>query len=130
LVDVEQKFSMLFTKDAKLAAKLFLVGPEEHTLYCGPGMIKLLTAIKQTGNVRDACKKMGMSYSKGWKLLRGLEQWLGFQVTIRSQGGKGGGLAYLSEQGESFLEEYLVLSQKCQEAVQGIFEQYRGGENT
>jgi molybdate transport system regulatory protein len=121
---------MLFTKDAKLVAKLFLVGPEEHTLYCGPGMIKLLIAIKQTGNVRDACENMGMSYSKGWKLLRGLEQWLGFPVTFRHQGGKGGGLAYLSEKGEAFLEEYLDLSQKCHETIQRIFEQYPGRENT
>jgi molybdate transport system regulatory protein len=129
LVDIEQKSSILFTKDAKLVAKIFLVGPGEHDLYCGPGMVKLLTTIKQTGNVRDACKNMGMSYSKGWKLLRGLEHWLGVPVTIRYQGGKGGGLAYLSEQGESFLEEYLALNQKCQEAVQRIFDQYSGGEN-
>ncbi|MDR3341663.1 MAG: LysR family transcriptional regulator [Treponema sp.] len=107
--------------------KIFLVAPGgRDESFCGPGMIKLLLAIKQIGNVRQACEIMKMSYSKGWKLLKGLEAWLDFPVVVRHQGGKGGGEAYLTEEGCAFLEKHLVFLQESQEAVQHIFERYYG----
>ncbi|MDR1956166.1 MAG: LysR family transcriptional regulator [Treponema sp.] len=87
-------------------------------------MITLLKAIKETGNVRQACETMGMSYSKGWKLLKVIESWIGFPLTVRHQGGKGGGEAYLTEQGSAFLEKHQAFLAECQHAVQHIFDRY------
>ncbi|MHB9292848.1 putative molybdate transport system regulatory protein [Hollandina sp. SP2] len=111
-------------KRVKPVAKVFLVTPGAEESFCGPGMIKLLTAIKQTGNVRHACEIMEMSYSKGWKLLKGLETWIGFPLTVRHQGGKGGGEAYLTDEGRAFLEKHQAFLQECQHAVQRVFERY------
>jgi molybdate transport system regulatory protein len=92
--------------------------------FCGPGMIKLLLEIRRNGNVRDACENMGMSYTKGWKLLARLEAWLGFSVVIRHQGGKGGGEAHLTTEGAAFLEKHCAFSQECETAVGEIFSRY------
>ena len=42
--------------------------------FFGPGMMVLLKQIDVLGNVREACEKAGMSYSKGWSLIRTAEQ--------------------------------------------------------
>jgi molybdate transport system regulatory protein len=96
--------------------------------FCGPGMIRLLLEIQRNGNVRDACEKMHMSYTKGWKLLSRLEAWLDFPVTIRQQGGKGGGKALLTPAGVAFLEKHLTFLQDCETAVEDIFARYYPGE--
>jgi molybdate transport system regulatory protein len=87
-------------------------------------MIQLLDAIKETGNVRKACESMGMSYSKGWKLLKGLETWLEYPITVRQQGGKGGGEAHLTEEGQAFLKTQRAFEADCEAAVQKLFEKY------
>ncbi|MDR3170233.1 MAG: LysR family transcriptional regulator [Treponema sp.] len=113
--------------DVKPIVKIFLADPGgKHQPFCGPGMIKLLLSIKKSGNVRQACELMEMSYSKGWKLLKGLEAWLGCPVVLRQQGGQGGGKAHLTNDGEAFLERYQLFFQECQQKVQDIFERYYG----
>jgi molybdate transport system regulatory protein len=107
----------------RVLAKIFLMAPEDK-VFCGPGMIKLLSAIGRNGSVRRACEEMDMSYSKGWKLLRGLEAWLGSPVAVRHQGGKGGGEAYLTEEGRKFLKKHRTFEQECQQAVEEVFERY------
>jgi molybdate transport system regulatory protein len=99
--------------------------PDDQQAFCGPGMIRLLRGIKETGSVRKACEKMEMSYSKAWKLLGILEKWLGFQVTVRHQGGKAGGEAFLTDEGERFLEKYQLFEKESQDAVQAVFERHR-----
>jgi molybdate transport repressor ModE-like protein len=109
---------------SRVMLKIFFVSLDGDKTFCGPGMIKLLSAIKQTGNVRDACENMGMSYSKGWKLLKGMETWLGFPAAVRHQGGKGGGEAYLTEDAQVFLEKYHAFEQECQKTVKDIFQHH------
>ncbi|GMO29491.1 MAG: hypothetical protein Ta2F_04900 [Termitinemataceae bacterium] len=95
--------------------------------FCGPGMVKLLEYIHETGNVRSACETMGMSYSKGWKLLRALETYLEYPVTVRQQGGKGGGEAHLTKQGESFLKRYKAFETESRETILKLFGKHYGG---
>jgi molybdate transport system regulatory protein len=111
----------------RILAKIFLVASGEDKVFCGPGMIKLLLAIEQNGSVRRACEEMNMSYSKGWKLLRGLEAWLGFPVAVRHQGGRGGGEAYLTGKGREFLKKHRAFEQACQQAVEAVFERHYPG---
>jgi molybdate transport system regulatory protein len=109
----------------KPALKVFLVSPGGRGKpFCGPGMIRLLEAIHETGNVRQACENMQMSYSKGWKLLNSLEVCLTYPVTKRQQGGSGGGKARLTEAGINFLNKYRAFEADCQESVQKLFTNY------
>ena len=74
--------------------------------FFGPGMATLLKQIQALGSVREACEKTGMSYSKGWSLIRTAERELGCTIVDRSPGGIGGGAARVSEQGLNLLNRY------------------------
>jgi molybdate transport repressor ModE-like protein len=107
--------------------KVLLVSEHDNEVFCGPGMGRLVAAILETGTVRRACEKMEMSYSKGWKLLKKLETWLGYPVAVRHQGGKGGGEAFLTPEGLDFLKRHTAFESECQCAIEDVFRRYYGG---
>ena len=39
-------------------------------IFFGPGPAELLMQIRRTDSVRMACEQMGISYSKGWKMIK------------------------------------------------------------
>lgn len=83
--------------------------------FFGPGMMVLLKQINALGNVREACEKAGMSYSKGWSLIRTAERELGEQVVERSPGGKSGGTARISPAGRALMARYEQLEKEVAE---------------
>ena len=83
--------------------------------FFGSGMMVLLKQIDVLGNVRDACEKAGMSYSKGWTLIRTAEKELGRPVVERSPGGKSGGMAQVSPEGRRLMERYERLEREIRE---------------
>ena len=109
----------------KPVAKVFLAVPGgDGQPFCGPGMLQLLDAIAEEGNVLKACKTIGLSYSKGWKLLRTVEQCAGFPVIARRQGGKGGVCARLTDDGKAFLETYRQFASESRASIEGVFRKY------
>jgi molybdate transport system regulatory protein len=112
----------------KPAVKVSLITDGERGLpFCGPGMVALLKAIDKTGSVREAVSLMGISYSKGWKLLARLEEYLRIPVVDRQQGGKGGGKSALTPEGAQFLNKHTAFIAECNEAVDKVFEKHYGG---
>ncbi len=101
--------------------KLMIAGEEK---FLGPGSCELLLHIRDTGSVRLACGKMGLSYSKAWHILDAMEREAGFAVVIRKKGGAGGGETRLTEEGEALIGRYGAFEQACREAVQRIFAQH------
>ena len=83
--------------------KVQLTGSEP---FFGPGVRTLLEWIREEGSVRDACEKMGLSYSKGRKMLDRAEKELGYTIVERSTGGKKGGGNRVSDEGLKLLEKY------------------------
>lgn len=104
------------------AAKIRL-GTKENFFF-GPGTVELLQQIENTGSVRRASESMEMSYSKCWKLLSNIEEALGFPVVVCYQGGRGGGKARLTPEGNAFLNQYIAFEKDCQQAVAGIFREH------
>jgi molybdate transport system regulatory protein len=90
-------------------------------------MVRLLGVIDKTGSVREAVNKMGISYSKGWKLLSQLEEYLQMSVVARQQGGKGGGKSALTSEGAQFLKKYTAFIADCNEEVKKVFNRHYGG---
>ncbi|WP_133967803.1 winged helix-turn-helix domain-containing protein [Eubacterium limosum] len=95
-------------------------------IFFGPGPAELLMQIKQTDSVRMACEQMGISYSKGWKMINTMEEELGYKVTKRQQGGRNGGSACLTPEGETLLAKYQELERRSREAVENIFQELFG----
>jgi molybdate transport repressor ModE-like protein len=64
---------------------------------------------------------MDMAYSKAWTILREAERGLGFKLLHSTTGGRGGGGAVLTEQGERLLTAYDLCEQELKEAAERLF---------
>ena len=73
-------------QDLHYDMKVRIMGEEKAF---GPGVAQLLKGIEEMGSMQKAAEKMGLSYSKAWKMMKTAEQELGFALTERSSGGKG-----------------------------------------
>ena len=80
--------------------------------YIGPGKISLLEAILDTGSISSAAKKMGMSYRKAWKLIKDINDASLEKIVITSTGGKGTGGAFISTEGQKFINSFRKIEKK------------------
>lgn len=85
---------------------------------------QLMYLVEITGSVREACEKMNLSYSKGWHVIRCLEEQLNEKIVIRQQGGSQGGQAYLSDKGKWLLAQYRLFEKDLTKIAQEMFEKY------
>lgn len=85
------------------------------TPFFGREMYELLRHIESEGNVREACEKVGISYSKAWSLIRECEGKFGSAIVERQQGGAFGGAAQVTERGRLLLKAYRELSDELSE---------------
>ena len=69
----------------------------------GPGIAALLLRVQELHSLRAAAMSMGMAYSKAWTITKHAERQLGFPLLHSSTGGKGGGGATLTPEGERLL---------------------------
>ena len=84
----------------------------------------LLTLIDETSSVRTACQRMQISYSSGWNLIRTLESQLKFPLILRSQGGVGGGMSVLSEDGKKLLQLFNDYQQELRAVADKLYGKY------
>ena len=94
----------------------------------GPGVVRILELVKETGSLSKAYKKMRLSSSKGWKILKRAEEDLGFPLVESSVGGKEGGYSTLTEVGEYMLKRYKNFTEELDLAARDIFDNHFGGE--
>ena len=87
----------------------------------GPGVAALLTLVKTCHSLRAAAMEMGMAYSKAWTILKNAEEQLGFKLLLSTTGGKHGGGAQLTEQGEALLAAYARDCQTLRDFAQRQF---------
>ena len=100
------KDSMIF----KMSVRIY---QDENKVF-GPGIAQLLHRVRELRSLRAAASSMNMAYSKAWTVLRTAEEQLGFKLLHSSTGGKGGGGAVLSPEGELLLERYDELCRRMQ----------------
>jgi molybdate transport system regulatory protein len=82
----------------------------------GPGKVRLLELIAETGSIRKAAAQMKMSYRRAWMLLQALEESFGRALIATARGGSKGGGARLTELGEQVVFRYRRLEQAASEA--------------
>lgn len=99
---------------------------EKETKFFGPGTAQLMTLIHSEGSVKEACIKMGISYSKGWKMISTVENTLGNSLVLRQQGGNNGGAATLTPAGIQFLETYKKYESRVKKLAEEEFQIFFG----
>lgn len=102
---------------------------ENGDKFFGEGPCRLLRGIERTGSLRAAAQEMGMAYTKALHLLKHAEAALGFPLTERSIGGKGGGGSELTPGARAFVEKYEIYRNACYEANEALYRQIFGGES-
>ena len=89
-----------------------------------PEAAQLLEVLELTGSIKLACSAIRISYSKGWKMLRRIEQVWGFSMVRRQVGGTEGGSSELTPQGRQFLAAYRQMEGEVLEYAQQSFSQH------
>lgn len=72
----------------------------------GPGKVRLLKAVAETGSISAAARSLGMSYRRAWSLTADLNAVLGEPLLTTAAGGAQGGGAALTELGRRVIDAY------------------------
>ncbi len=82
----------------------------------GPGKIRLLELIDETGSISAAGRVLQMSYRQAWLLVDELNQMFGEPVVSAQTGGGGGGGAIVTEAGNTVVRLYRDLERRARSA--------------
>jgi molybdate transport system regulatory protein len=72
----------------------------------GPGKIRLLELVEETGSIAAGGREMKMSYRRAWMLIDALNQAFRTPVVATKMGGKKGGGATLTSFGRDLIRHY------------------------
>jgi molybdate transport system regulatory protein len=72
----------------------------------GPGKVRLLELVGETGSIRQAGLALKMSYARAWGLVRELNDMFGEPLVEAAAGGRAGGGATLTERGRRVVSLY------------------------
>jgi len=86
----------------------FRIDFAEHSSL-GPGKIRLLESIRDSGSLSQGARNIGMSYRRAWLLVENLNQSFRDPVTVASTGGKDGGGMLVTEFGDALIKSYREL---------------------
>lgn len=84
----------------------------ENNVRIGPGKIRLLELVKETGSIAAAGRAMGMSYRRAWLLVDSLNRAFREPVTRTQPGGRRGGGTWLTQTGLELLSAYRNLEKE------------------
>ncbi len=83
----------------------------------GPGKVRLLEAIAETGSISGAARAMRMSYRRAWMLVDAMNQSFRGDLVVTLTGGKGGGGTRITDLGLNVLKRYHKMEAKAQASV-------------
>jgi molybdate transport system regulatory protein len=90
-------------------AKLSIRIDFENGGQLGPGKVRILELVAETGSIRKAAAGMKMSYRKGWLLVQSLERVFGAPMVATATGGRDGGGTRLTPLGKHVVTQYRAL---------------------
>jgi molybdate transport system regulatory protein len=79
----------------------------------GPGKVRLLEQIAETGSIRGAATSMKMSYRRAWLLVQALEKTFGAPLIVAATGGRKGGGTSLTLLGKKVIKLYRTVEKKA-----------------
>lgn len=96
---------------------------DDHSRFFGEGPCRLFNLIEETGSLRAAASSMGMAYTKALSIMKHAEKNLGFPLTVRRIGGKGGGGSILTPEAKEFLHDYETYRKACIQSSREFYTQ-------
>src|SRR5262245_11016701 len=109
------------TLEPRIRPRMRILCGDEIAL--GPGKVDLLALIGETGSIREAAERMGMSYMRAWTLVKTMNACFREPLVVASQGGKERGGAVLTETGRRALTLYRGLETKSLKACADTWRQ-------
>lgn len=91
----------------------------------GPGIAELLEGIEELNSLRAAAMRMGMAYSKAWRIIHECEEKLGFRLLYSSTGGRGGGGAEVTPEGKKLLSRFRTLEKELNKTADTLLQAWR-----
>jgi molybdate transport system regulatory protein len=85
----------------------------------GPGKVRLLELVGDTGSISAAGRSMGMSYRRAWLLVDSLNRCFREPVVVTRAGGRAGGGAGLTPFGREVVRHYREMEAEAQRALAG-----------
>lgn len=123
--DTPQDYQKLLEfHNRQLARPVISVSLARETSFLDSNSAMMLALIEETGSLSSACKRMQISYSSGWNIIRNLETQMRKSIVCRNQGGSGGGSSRLSDDGKELLRRYKEYEAKLRELASEQFDIY------
>lgn len=110
-------------KVMKLSYKVWL---DHRGKAFGDGPYELLRQVDKTKSLHQAANQMGMAYSKAWRLIRILEQRLGFPLLERKIGGPSGGGSQITPKAKELMNVYQRFRKEVNDALGEIYQKHFG----
>ena len=92
----------------------------------GPGKVRLLELIAETGSISAAGRAMGMSYKRAWSLVDELNRTFTSPLVLSRHGGAQGGGAELSPFGSAVVQAYRAVERASSDAAATLLETVAG----
>ncbi|MFN4263769.1 MAG: winged helix-turn-helix domain-containing protein [Thioalkalivibrionaceae bacterium] len=83
----------------------------------GPGKVRLLDAIENTGSISAAARSLGMSYRRAWNLVDAMNRCFRQPLVDTEIGGSAGGGARITAAGEEARQRYRDMEAKAAAAL-------------
>lgn len=107
----------------KMRASFRMKISREEAFY-GPGVHHLLQLVEELGSLSNACQHMGISYTKGRKMISTMEKQLAIPVVETRQGGKDGGYSRLTKEAKKIMRNYSAFQEEAETVLQLLFEKH------
>jgi molybdate transport system regulatory protein len=90
----------------------------------GPGKVRLLEMVAETGSISAAARQMQMSYRRAWLLIDEMNEIFGVPVVETTAGGSGGGGAKITAHGKKVITVFQELQDEADVLVAAKFAKF------
>jgi molybdate transport system regulatory protein len=80
--------------------------------FIGTGKVELIQKIEELGSLRKAATAMKMSYRQAWQSVKQMNELSGKPLVILNRGGKEGGTAKITDEGQLVVQNFRKLENK------------------
>ena len=107
----------------EIKSKIYLTDSNGEK-FMGIGVLWLLREVESQGSIRSAAKKLGISYSKAFGMIKNLESQLGIAVIDRKKGGSDHVGSTLTPVGLEFMQLYDQFQKEAKKILLSPFQQF------